>query len=97
MSSPAECRGAAGEVAPLNASLGFYLESETRDAQQLGRRWAGMMRAVTSPVAAAAFAARPDSGALVDELYRRMETRIAATPQQNIHFLAIAVVRKTGA
>jgi hypothetical protein len=70
---------------------------ETRDAQQLGRKWAGMMRAVTSPVAAAAFASRPDSGGLVDELYRRLESRIAATPQKNIHFLAIAVVRKTGA
>jgi hypothetical protein len=70
---------------------------ETRDAGQLGRRWAGMMRAVTAPVAAAAFAPRPDAGALVDELYRRTETRIAATPQKNIHFLAIAVIRKTGA
>jgi hypothetical protein len=70
---------------------------ETRDAQQLGRKWAGMMRAVTSPVAAAAFASRPDSGGLVDELYRRLESRIAATPQKNIHFLATAVVRKTGA
>jgi len=68
---------------------------ETRDAQHLGQRWAGMMRAVTSPLAAAAFAARPDSAALVDELYRRMEQRIAATPQQHIHFLAIAVLRKT--
>jgi hypothetical protein len=70
---------------------------ETRDAQQLGRRWAGMMRAVTSPVAAAAFASRPDSGALVDELYRRMEELAAASPQQNIHFLSIAVLRKAGA
>jgi len=69
---------------------------ETRDAGQLGRRWAGMMRAVTSPVAAAAFATRPESGALVDELYRRMESRVAATPQKNVHFLAIAVVHKTG-
>ena len=70
---------------------------ETRDAQQLGRRWAGMLRAVSSPVAAAAFAPRPDADALVDELYRRMESRVAATPQKHIHFVAIAVVRKTGA
>jgi len=72
-----------------------YLESG--DAQQLGRRWAGMMRAVSAPVAAAAFAPRPDAAALVDELYRRVETRIAATPQKNVHFLAIAVLCKTGA
>ncbi len=69
----------------------------TRDAQQLGRRWSGMMRAVTSPVAAAAFASQPDSGALVDELFRRMESRVAAAPQKSTHFLAIAVVRKTDA
>ncbi|HET7084692.1 MAG TPA: hypothetical protein VFI23_07980 [Rhizomicrobium sp.] len=68
---------------------------ETSDAALLGKRWAGMMRAVTSPIAAAAFAARPNCGALVDELYRRMEARIAAAPQHNIHFLAIAVIRKT--
>jgi hypothetical protein len=70
---------------------------ETRDAQQLGRRWSGMMRAVSSPVAVAAFASRPDSGALVDELFRRMESRVAAAPQKSTHFLAIAVVRKAGA
>jgi hypothetical protein len=70
---------------------------ETRDAQQLGRRWSGMMRAVCGPVAAAAFASRPDSATLVDELFRRMESRVAAAPQKNTHFLAIAVVRKTGA
>ena len=68
---------------------------ETRDAGQLGRRWSGMMRAVCSPVAAAAFTAQPESGALVDELFRRMESRVAAAPQKNTHFLAIAVVRKS--
>jgi hypothetical protein len=45
----------------------------------------------------AAFASRPDSGALVDELFRRMESRVAAAPQKSTHFLAIAVVRKAGA
>jgi len=70
---------------------------ETRDAQQLGRRWAGTLSAVSSPVAAAAFAARPNRDALVDELYRRMEAGIAADPQEHIHFIAIAVVRKAGA
>jgi hypothetical protein len=67
---------------------------ESGDAAQLGRRWSGMMRAVSSPVAAAAFADRPDSGALVDELYRRFEHRVTAAPQQHIGFLAIAVIRK---
>jgi hypothetical protein len=68
----------------------------TRDAAQLGRRWSGMMRAVSGPIAAAAFAARTGSDALVDELYRRFEHRITAAPQQNIGFAAIAVVCKAG-
>jgi len=67
---------------------------QTGDAAQLGRGWSGMMRAVSGPVAAAAFAGHPDSGALVDELFRRMESRIAAAPQRHVHFLAIAVIRK---
>jgi hypothetical protein len=66
----------------------------TGDAQQLGKRWAGMIRAVSSPCAMLAFGARPDCTALVDELYRRMENGIAATPQKNTHFLFIAAVRK---
>jgi hypothetical protein len=70
---------------------------ETRDAAQLGRRWSGMMRAVSSPIAAAAFATRPGSDALVDELYRRFEHRVTAAPQRHIGFLAIAVICKAGA
>lgn len=67
---------------------------QTGDAAKLGRQWAGTMRAATGPVAAAAFASRPNCGALMEELYRRMEAGIAGTPQQNIHFLAIAMLRK---
>ena len=82
----------------LQAPDPFWDEyQQTGDAAQLGRRWSGMMRAVCGPVAAAAFTAQPDSGALVDELFRRMESRVAAAPQKNTHFLAVAVVRKTGA
>lgn len=68
---------------------------ETGDAAQLGRRWAGMLRAVSSPLAAAAFASRPERAPLVDELFHRLESRIAAAPQRGLHFLAIAVIRKT--
>ena len=66
----------------------------TGDAGQLGRRWNGMLRAVTGPIAAAAFASRPNRDALVDDLFSRLEARIAAAPQPHLHFVAIAVVSK---
>jgi hypothetical protein len=69
---------------------------ETKDAEQLGRRWAGMLRAVSGPIAATAFASRPNADLLVDELYQRLESRIAVEPQRHQHFIAVAVVRKTG-
>ena len=67
---------------------------ETGDAGQLGRSWSGMMRAVCGPIAMAAFANRPNPTSLVDELFARLETRIAARPQRHEHFLAIAVISK---
>ena len=66
----------------------------TGDAEQLGERWAGMFRAVCGPIAAMAFAERPGSDALVDELFDRVKSRAAASPQRNQHFVAIAVVNK---
>ena len=68
---------------------------ETKDAARLGKRWAGMMRAVSGPVAAAAFALRENKETLVDELFQRLEARIATAPQKHQHFVAVAVVRKT--
>lgn len=67
-----------------------------KDTAQLGRRWSGMLRAVSGPIAAAAFASRPNADLLVDELYRRLELRIAMAPQRQQHFVAVAVIRKTG-
>jgi cyclopropane-fatty-acyl-phospholipid synthase len=69
---------------------------ETGNAQQLGRGWAGMMRATGAPVIAAALDPGRDSDALLDELFTRYADRIAASPQRSQHFLAIAVVRKSG-
>jgi hypothetical protein len=69
----------------------------TGDAEQLGRRWAGMLRAVCGPIAATAFAGRPDSAGLVDELFRGLQSRVAASPQRHEHFVTIAVISKTGA
>jgi len=69
---------------------------ETGDAQQLGRQWAGMVRAVCGPIAMAAFASRPNCEKLVDDLFTRVSTRFAAAPQRHEHYLAIAVISKAG-
>jgi hypothetical protein len=66
----------------------------TGDAQQLGRRWSGMLRAVSGPFAGMAFAGRPNSEQLVDDLFRRLVDRVAATPQPHVHFVAITVLGK---
>jgi hypothetical protein len=68
---------------------------QTKNAAKLGKQWAGMLRAITGPLAAVAFASRPDAGALVDQLFQRVESRAAAEPRKNLHFAAVAMVRKT--
>lgn len=67
---------------------------ESGDAGQLGRQWAGMIRAVCGPIAAGAFASRPNCEALVDDLFARVARRIAEHPQRHEHYIAIAVVSK---
>ena len=67
---------------------------ETGDADLLGQRWAGMLRAVCGPFATMAFATRPDGAGLVDELFRRLAARVAARPERHLHFVAIAVIAK---
>ena len=69
---------------------------ETGDAQQLGHSWAGVMRATSAPVFAAALDPGRDTDALLDDLFTRYAARIAASPQRQEHFIAIAVVRKAG-
>ena len=69
---------------------------ETGDTGQFAKSWAGMMQAVCGPLATAAFASQPNGAALADQVFRRLEARIAASPQRHQHFLAIAVVFKTG-
>jgi SAM dependent carboxyl methyltransferase len=69
---------------------------ESGDAQQLGRSWAGMMRAVASPTITAALGRDHHSDAFLDDLFARYGARVSAAPQRNRHFLGIVVVRKTG-
>ncbi len=73
--------------------LGFQ---ETGDAQQLGQNWANMMRAVYTPTIIASLNPERDGVALVDALFARCAVRIAANPQQNVHFTGVAVLTKKG-
>ena len=79
----------------LQAPDPFWDEFQaTGDAEQLGRRWAGMLRAVCGPIATAAFATRPDGEQLANDLFRRLAARVAARPERHLHFVAIAVIGK---
>ena len=69
---------------------------ETGDAAQLAKSWAGMIRAVSGPVASTAFSSATDAADRADELFLRLEARVAAAPQPHRHFVAISVIRKTG-
>ena len=64
------------------------------DADELGRRWEGMLRAVCSQIAVEAFSVRPAAEARAAALFRRTGERIAAAPQRHQHFIAVSVLRK---
>ncbi len=68
---------------------------ESGDAQELGRSWAGMVRAITSPTVTAALDPSRDGDALLDDLFARYAARIARSPQRNEHYVSIVVVRKS--
>jgi hypothetical protein len=70
---------------------------ETRNAHELGHRWAGMQRAAIGPVVAAALDPGRDANAILNDLFGRYATRIAASPQRNVSYLVVAVIRKSGA
>ena len=92
-----------GEIGDLSLEHAEVLEAPdpfwddycaTGDVDQLARNWAGMIQAVCRPIVVAAFAPRPNADALAEELFRRLEARVAADPQRHQHFAAIAVIRK---
>lgn len=84
-------------AAVLEAPDPFWEEFQASgDCEQLGGRWSGMLRAVCGPIAATAFAARRDSDLLVYDLFGRVASRVAGAPQKHRHFVAIAVLTKTG-
>jgi hypothetical protein len=91
-------RGMAIEHAEVTATPDpFWPEYEkTGDAEQLGRAWAGVWRAVMGPTLANATNPDRDRAAVMDDLYARFAMRIAASPCQLQGATAVVVMRKMG-
>lgn len=71
--------------------------SRTGDAAQLGRAWAGIMRAANGPNFTAALDPGRDPDAFLGTLSERLARRIAADPQRSRSFLVIVAVEKLAA
>lgn len=69
---------------------------EVSDAQQLGRAWADMMRAVHAPTIVAALAPERESGPLLDEFFDRLAARVAASPRRSSSYNIMLVLEKVG-
>ena len=67
---------------------------ETGDREVLAKSHCGMVRGFSGPTIRQALSAERDREALVDELFDRFATRIAAAPQQHVHFVGIVVLAK---
>jgi hypothetical protein len=67
---------------------------KTGDAEQLGRAWAGVWRAVVGPTLANATNPDRDRAAVIDELSSRFARRIAASPRQLQGATAVVILRK---
>ena len=68
--------------------------TRTGDARPLARGWSGMMRAFSGPTIAASIDSKRDRSALIDELFHRLEARLAANPQRHEHFVAVVLLHK---
>lgn len=66
----------------------------TGDALPLARGWSGMMRGFSGPTINAGIDSKRDRAALVDDLFHRLETRLAANPQRHEHFVAVILLHK---
>lgn len=68
--------------------------ARTGDAAQLGRSWAGVMRAANGPTFAGGLDAGRDAGAFLDTLAGRLAARVEADPQASVSYQAIVAVEK---
>ncbi len=67
---------------------------KTRDAEQLGRSWAMIMRAANGPNFAAGLNADRDVDAFLDTLTARLADRIAADPQRSEAYILLVALEK---
>jgi hypothetical protein len=90
-------RGMAIEHAEVTSTPDpFWPEYEkTGDAENLGRAWAGIWRAVVGPTLANATNPDRDRAAVIDDLCSRFAIRIAASPRQQQGAIAVVIMRKT--
>ncbi|MGO9357333.1 MAG: SAM-dependent methyltransferase [Xanthobacteraceae bacterium] len=73
----------------------FWADFErSGDAAQLGRSWAGIWRGVVGPTLAAALRPERDRTAVLDQLFSKFATRIAASPREQQNAIALVTLRK---
>jgi hypothetical protein len=74
----------------------FWADFErTGDSETLGRSWAGVWRGAIGPALAGALDPGRDRAAMLDALFARFATRVAASPHQQQNAIGIVVLRKT--
>ncbi|WP_246737391.1 class I SAM-dependent methyltransferase [Nordella sp. HKS 07] len=67
----------------------------TGDANKLGQSWADTMKAVFKPTALRAISPDRNGEELVEELFSRFASRVAASHQEHEHYLAAVVLAKS--
>jgi hypothetical protein len=67
---------------------------ETGDREAFAESQSGLMRGFAGPTIRQALSPERDREALVDELFDRCAARLAAAPQQNVHFIGTVVLAK---
>lgn len=67
---------------------------ETKDTRRFGSSWSNMARAVVGPLISDALAGEMAKDLLLNEIFERFASKMAADPQRVAHCLAVVVLRK---
>ena len=67
---------------------------KTQNAGQLGENWKNFMKAVFQPVIRTQLDPSRNTSELVDQIFERFVTVVAATPRETEHYVGIAIVEK---
>lgn len=74
----------------------FWQEfQKTKDAEHLGKCWAGIWRGAVGPTLASALNSDRDRAAMLDALFSKFAARIAAEPREQQNAIAIVILRKS--